>query len=53
MACKHCEHIVKEALDSVNGVSVGRKSERANVKGDADETELVQAVEDAGYTART
>lgn len=54
MTCEHCEQTVEEALEGVNGVrdtSADRESERASVNGDADITTLVQAVEDAGYSA--
>ena len=54
MACDHCEQTVEEALQDVSGVtdvSVGREDEQASVDGDADATALVEAVEDAGYTA--
>ena len=54
MTCGHCEQTVEEALRSVSGVtdaSADRESERVQVDGDADPTALVQAVEDAGYTA--
>ena len=54
MSCEHCEQTVGEALREVNGVTdvrVDRDAERASVDGDADVATLVQAVEDAGYTA--
>jgi copper chaperone CopZ len=54
MTCEHCEQTVEEALSGVSGVTgvtVDREAERADVEGDADEAELVQAVEGAGYTA--
>ncbi|MFC6723038.1 heavy-metal-associated domain-containing protein [Halobium palmae] len=54
MTCGHCEQTVKEALRGVSGVteaSTDRETEQARVEGDADVTALVQAVEDAGYTA--
>jgi copper chaperone len=55
MSCEHCEQTVEEALDDVSGVSdatADREAERATVEGDADVATLVQAVEDAGYTAQ-
>lgn len=55
MSCEHCEQTVEEALDDVSGVSdatADREAERAIVEGDADVATLVQAVEDAGYTAQ-
>lgn len=54
MSCEHCEQTVTDALQDVNGVtdvSVDRKAEQANVDGDADVSALVEAVENAGYTA--
>lgn len=55
MTCGHCEQTVEEALRGVSGVtdvSADREAEHAHVDGDADPSALVQAVEDAGYTAR-
>ena len=54
MTCSHCEQTVEEALRGVSGVNdvtVDREGEQASVDGDADATALVEAVEDAGYTA--
>ncbi|OTF01880.1 heavy-metal-associated domain-containing protein [Halorubrum sp. SD683] len=54
MSCGHCEQTVKEALQGVSDVTdvtVNRESEQASVDGKADVTALVEAVEDAGYTA--
>lgn len=54
MTCGHCEQTVEDALREVEGVTdvtADREAEQASVKGDADVTALVQAVEDAGYTA--
>jgi len=54
MSCEHCEQTVTDALQSVDGVtdvSVDRDGESATVDGDADEAALVDAVEDAGYSA--
>ncbi|WP_276274330.1 heavy-metal-associated domain-containing protein [Haloarcula litorea] len=54
MTCGHCEQTVEEALRDVSGVTgatADRDAEQASVEGDADTTALVQAVEDAGYTA--
>ena len=54
MTCGHCEQTVEEALRDVSGVTdatADREAEQASVDGDADLTALVQAVEDAGYTA--
>lgn len=55
MSCGHCEQTVEEALQEISGVTdvtVDRENERASVDSDADPTTLVEAVEDAGYTAR-
>ncbi|MFP4627175.1 MAG: heavy-metal-associated domain-containing protein [Natronomonas sp.] len=54
MTCEHCEQTVEEALQGVSGVTdatADREAELVSVNGDADVTTLVQAVEDAGYTA--
>ncbi|GAA0251053.1 heavy-metal-associated domain-containing protein [Haladaptatus pallidirubidus] len=54
MTCGHCEQTVEEAIQGVSGVTdvtVDRAGEQASVDGGADSTALVEAVEDAGYTA--
>lgn len=54
MTCGHCEQTVEEALRAVSGVTdatADREAGRATVDGDAEVATLVQAVEDAGYTA--
>jgi copper chaperone CopZ len=54
MTCGHCEQTVEEALQDVSGVTdvtADREAARATVDGDADAAVLVEAVEDAGYTA--
>ena len=54
MTCGHCEQTVEDALREVSGVTdvtADREAEQASVDGDADVTALVQAVEEAGYTA--
>lgn len=54
MSCDHCEQTVEEALQDVLGVTdvtVDRETERASVDGDADTSALIDAVENAGYTA--
>ena len=56
MTCGPCEKSVEEALKGVSGVidaTADREAERARVDGDADVASLVQAVEDAGFTAHT
>lgn len=55
MSCDHCEQTVEDALRDVSGVSdvtADREAEQANVDGDADVEALVEAVRDAGYSAR-
>ncbi|MDX1746077.1 MAG: heavy metal-associated domain-containing protein [Halobacteriales archaeon] len=55
MSCGHCEQTVEEALLGVPGVSeasADREADRATIEGDAEPGALVQAVTDAGYTAR-
>jgi copper chaperone CopZ len=54
MSCEHCEQRVIDALNGVEGVtdvSVDREAESAAVAGDAEASELVAAVDEAGYTA--
>lgn len=54
MSCEHCEQTIEEAIRGVTNVSdahVDRETEMATVEGDPDTADLVQAVEDAGYTA--
>jgi len=54
MTCGHCEQTVEDALREVSGVTdatADREAEQASVDGDANVTTLVQAIEDAGYTA--
>jgi copper chaperone CopZ len=54
MSCGHCEGAVEEALRGVRGVTgatVDRETGRASVEGDSDLAALVEAVEDAGYSA--
>ena len=56
MSCEHCEQAIENALRSVAGVSgarANREIETATTEGDSDSAALVQAVEDAGYTAHT
>ncbi len=55
MSCEHCEQTVEEAVRDVSGVSTvtaDHESERAVIEGDVAVSEVVSAVEDAGYTAR-
>lgn len=54
MSCEHCEQTIEEALHDVAHVSdarADRETETATVEGDPDTAALVQAVEEAGYTA--
>lgn len=54
MTCEHCEQTVEEALRNVSGVTAAtadREAERVSIEGDVELTDLVEAVEDAGYTA--
>lgn len=56
MTCGHCEQTVEEALRGVSGVidaTADRDAEQAIVDGDAAVTALLQAVEEAGYSAHT
>lgn len=56
MSCGGCERTVEEALVEVDGVesaSADHGSGTVTVDGDADESELIQAIEDAGYTAHS
>lgn len=54
MTCDHCQHAVKGALESVEGVQsaqVDLATGTAQVDGNADLSALVQAVEEEGYQA--
>lgn len=56
MSCEHCEQTIEEALRGVAGVSdahADRETEAATVEGEPDTAALVQAIENAGYTAHT
>lgn len=56
MSCEHCEQTVADALQDVNGVtdvSVDQEAEQASIDGNDDISALVEAVENAGYTAHT
>lgn len=55
MSCGHYEQTVENALHDIGDLSdarADREAETATVEGDPDTTELVEAIEDAGYTAR-
>lgn len=52
MSCEHCEETVKEALESVTGVTdvaVDHENGTATIEGSADHALLIDAVSDAGY----
>lgn len=52
MSCEGCEETVAEALQTVAGVTtvrVNHKADTAVVEGSTDLSDLVAAVEDAGY----
>ncbi|WP_227356053.1 heavy-metal-associated domain-containing protein [Haladaptatus salinisoli] len=54
MSCEHCEQTVEEALHDVDGITnatANHEAKEVSIDGDADTSELVQAVENAGYTA--
>lgn len=54
MSCEHCEQTIEDALQTVTGVSdahADRETEAATVEGEPATADLVQAVENAGYTA--
>ena len=52
MMCKHCAARVEKALNAIEGVTaaVDLEAKTAAVIGEADDTALRKAVEDAGYT---
>lgn len=55
MTCGHCEHAVKQALESVAGVrgaKVSLDAAKAWVEGEADPAALMAAVAEEGYRAR-
>jgi copper chaperone CopZ len=54
MGCDGCEEIVEDALGEVDGVesaSADHEESEVTVEGDADEDDLVEAVDFAGYEA--
>ena len=54
MTCDHCQHAVKGALESVEGVknaTVDLTTGTAKVEGSADLNTLIAAVEEEGYQA--
>jgi copper chaperone CopZ len=56
MSCEGCEQTVEDALTTVEGVEnahADRTSNSATIEGDAATDALVDAVNEAGYTAST
>lgn len=54
MTCDGCERIVESALSDVAGVEASeadRSTNTTTVQGDADEEEVLRAIERAGYEA--
>jgi copper chaperone CopZ len=52
MTCEHCEETVETALEEVEGVSgatADRETETVTIEGSADDADLLEAVETAGY----
>ena len=55
MTCDHCVKHTQKALESVTGVEnveVSLQPGTALVTGDADPAQLIDAVKDAGYSAK-
>lgn len=52
MMCEHCKAHVEKALNAIDGIqaTVDLEKNCAFVEGEADETTLKQAIEEAGYT---
>lgn len=56
MSCGHCEQTVEEAIETlagVQGAEADKDAEQVSVDGDVSTEQLVAAVTDAGYDART
>lgn len=54
MSCEGCEEIVEDSLEEVHGVesaTADRGAGTATVEGDANDEDLVEAVDFAGYEA--
>jgi copper chaperone CopZ len=54
MTCEGCEDIVEDALEDVSGVEsadADRQADLVTVEGDADQDEVVEAIDMAGYSA--
>jgi copper chaperone len=55
MTCSHCKHAVEQAITKVQGVDrveVDLQLGKAIVHGSIDESALIAAVEDEGYSAQ-
>lgn len=55
MSCEHCEQTVEDAvrdLSGVNSVTADETNQTVDIDGEADLDAVVQAIEDAGYTAQ-
>jgi copper chaperone CopZ len=54
MSCEHCEQTVEDAVSAVSGVTnvtADESAQAVDIDGDADIDAVLQAIEDAGYTA--
>jgi copper chaperone len=54
MTCDGCEDIVEDAVEGVSGVEsveADREDDVVTVEGDADQDDLVEAIDMAGYSA--
>ena len=54
MSCSHCSARVEKALNAIEGVqaTVNLKKKIAEVESEVDDSRLIQAVEEAGYTVK-
>ena len=55
MSCDHCVASISKAvgaLPGVTGVTVDLSAKEVTVSGDADENQVVDAIEDCGYDVR-
>ena len=56
MSCASCSNRVEKAVSKVNGVknvSVSLLTNSMSVEGDASDADIIKAVEDAGYKAKS
>jgi copper ion binding protein len=54
MSCEHCEQTVEDAVREIPGVTrvtADEAAQQVDIDGDADIDAVLQAIEDAGYTA--